>query len=210
MTGLEIAAIAKAIPGLVQLGAGIFKKKPDRPEYTIPPSILKATQLAGSRAGASKMIGYDSALANIEAGTANAAEGIREAGSGAAGVLGNLASVYERGMGNVRNLDVQSGQIQDAAIWRAVQQNNILGQQEMNKMTWDNLDNYITEMMRKQALTGAGIQNTMSAGSDFLGMQMWKSLYPEFGSQSNKSDSSFQKNVVNPQESLKIGRPSFR
>jgi hypothetical protein len=185
MTGLEILALSKAVPGLIQLGSGLLQKQPKRPELSVMPAMTEATNLAKSIAARGKMPGYDLAKENIDAGVSNAAMGIREAGSGSAGVLGNLSTVYGRGLDKTRDLDITSAQNQQQNERALIGQLNNQSNAEQRAWEWNDGDDFVTQLMRRQALIGSGIQNTFAGASDYAGAKMWGDMYGDKSGQTS-------------------------
>lgn len=166
-TGLVIAgtgALIKGVSGFFQnKKANALAKANPRPTYNIPDefknNLTLAKQLAQTGLPQQQ---YNNAYNNINRNQAGALGVLsRSANPGA-----NLAALVRANNDATLNLDAQDAAARMNNQRGVMQQNTVLGQQQLAKQQWDSLGKYQENAAAASALKGAGLQNMMGAVND--------------------------------------------
>lgn len=163
-----LGAGAKIFSGISQnKKANEIEKNNPRPDYVIPDQFKQNYALAKQMA----QVGlpqqqYQNQMNNINQNQAGALQNLsRSANQGA-----NLAAIVRGGDAATNNLNAQDAAARQGNQRYAIQQNSVLGGQELAKQQSDKFDKYTENYNRAAALRGAGNQNIYGGAGDLAGL----------------------------------------
>lgn len=173
---MAIGALAGAavglVPSLFQIFSGMSQRRqankinPVDPGYQVNNAVINNANVLSNRAGNYQMPGYNQAVGNLNASTANAFnQGVQGATSG--GDVLDLATKLAFGQQQQLNqLASRNAAGSEQALMQSLDANAMAGREYQNKNQYD-IRRYEDQVRQKAALQQAGTQN-MYSGIDTL------------------------------------------
>ena len=200
------AAVLKGLGGVAQY---IFGKKAEknnvRPTYEIPEEFQQNLAMAKNMA----QVGlpqeqYNNAMTGINR---NQAGGLRVLGNSSNPAAG-LASIVRAGNDATNGLNVQDANARLQNQRLVLQQNGVLGQQELAKQQYDKFDKYNEFDQKAQQLKQAGLTNAFGAVNELGQLGMISATQGQ--NQPYRNNTPLQAYGLGmPQQQLTMGLPNY-
>lgn len=182
MSALLALQAAPAVIGLAQMLSGAATKTGGYPDLNIPipESSKKALSNAEYIASQTQLPGYETAIGNIRETTAGRIGALERGAETSSQLLSGITRLSEQENEAIQGLDIASAQ--------NFQNNQGMLRGELDKMggmEWEKfmrefqnneLDKYVMQNQKKQALLGAGMQNLVGGAQSFGETASWYNL----------------------------------